>query len=281
MTSLSTAQDRVPLVDDGLEVIDLRGNAEFAARKVHTRDMSVQMAAMGKLGRAFIDTPDLVLQQLVNAAVDLCGADSAGISVEREQRTDHDFYHWVATAGQYSGFLNAILPRYPSACGITLERGAPQLFRVSQRFFDILGVVAPVVTDGLLLPWRVDDTRGTIFVMAHGRSEAFDLDDCRMMQTLADFAATAVRQIRQREQLLNHERVAAAASMANQLAHEINNPLQSLINVVYLAEQDEQGGKVVKLARTLSPELQRLSELVAGLLALPVDTARQSAGQAS
>jgi hypothetical protein len=75
------------------------------------------------------------LQELVNAAVELCGADSAGISLEKTDRTETEFYHWVATADQYSEFPNALLPRYPSACGVCLERGRPQLFRVGLRFF--------------------------------------------------------------------------------------------------------------------------------------------------
>src|ERR1700677_4857775 len=177
----------------GLKVLDLRTDAVFAMRSLHSRDIGIQMAGLQRLSRALLERPETVLQELVSAAVDLCGADSAGISIEKENGSDEEFYHWIATAGGYSGFLNAILPRYPSACGVCLELGRPQLFRVSQRFFEILGVVAPVVTDGLLLPWQVDGTRGTIFIMAHERDQAFDADDLRMMQMLADFAAMGFR----------------------------------------------------------------------------------------
>jgi signal transduction histidine kinase len=260
---------------DGLEVIDLRDNAEFAARRLHLRDVAVQMAAMERLARAFVEKPDTVLQELVNAAVELCGADSAGISLEREQRTDANFYHWVATAGQYSGFLNAGLPRYPSACGTTLQRGGPQLFRVHQAFFDILHVEAPLVTDGLLLPWEAEGTRGTIFVMAHGRVEAFDQDDCRMMQTLANFAATAVRQLRLRDLALDRARATAAAAIANDLAHQINNPLQSLTNLVYLADSDEKTTIPKRVTQSMAVNLDRLTDLVQKLLAIPVNAARE------
>src|ERR1700735_3311701 len=97
--------------DTGLEVIDIRSDTLFAARHIHARDITVQMEGMRRVARAFVDNPDTILQELVNAAVELCGADSAGISIERENRTDADFYEWVATAGAYSGFLNAVLPR--------------------------------------------------------------------------------------------------------------------------------------------------------------------------
>jgi GAF domain-containing protein len=88
----------------------------------------------------------------------------------------------------------------------------------------IMGITAPLVTDGILLPWQVDETRGTIFVMAHGRTEAFDQNDQRMMQMLADFAAMAVRHRKQQQKLMEQAAATAAADMANQLAHRINNP---------------------------------------------------------
>src|ERR1700735_1179133 len=223
--------------DTGLEVIDIRNDAAFAARRTHVRDVTTQMEGMRRIAHAFVEDPSTILQELVNAAVELCGADSAGISIEKEDRTDENFYHWVATAGQYTGFMDAILPRYPSACGVCLERGRPQIFRLGQQFFDLMGIEAPLVTDGILLPWEVDGTRGTIFIMAHERQEAFDLDDCRIMQVVGGFAAMGVRQLKQQKLLMEQASAAAAAAMANELAHQINNPLQSLTNVLYLAVQ--------------------------------------------
>ncbi len=255
--------------DTGLEVIDLRSDPSFAKRRLHVRDVAMQIEGMNRLARAFVDSPETILQELVNAAVDLCGADSAGISIEQESKSDDNFYQWVATAGEYAHFLNATLPRYPSACGVCLERGQPQLFRVTQRFFDLMGIAAPIVTDGILLPWQVAETRGTIWIMAHGRAEAFDGDDVRMMQVLANFAAMGVRQQRQQRLLMEQASAAAAAAMANDLAHKINNPLQSLTNIVYLAGEGISGGDTKVLAGEISEHLERLSVVVKRLLALP------------
>jgi hypothetical protein len=269
---VETAMGSITLntTDTGLEVLNLRGNAVFAERHLHARDIALQAEGMRRLARAFVDRPDTILQELVNAAVELCGADSAGISIEKEGGTDKEFYHWVATAGQYSSFLNAVLPRYPSACGLCLERGQAQHFRVGQRFFDIMGIEAPLVTDGILLPWRVEETRGTIFVMAHGRTEAFDNEDAGVMQLLADFAAMGFRQLRQQKKLMEQARIAAAAAMANELAHKINNPLQSLTNQVYLASLGQSTSDAKTFAGEISGDFERLSKLVRELLALPV-----------
>jgi hypothetical protein len=145
--------------DSGIEVLNLLDDLEFAGRRLHTRDLSIQMEGLRRLTRAFVDKPEAILQELVNAALDLCGADSAGISIEQANPTDENFYVWVATAGRYASFSNATLPRFPSACGICLERGRPQRFRVFQRFFDLMDIDAAVVTDGILLPWLVDEVR--------------------------------------------------------------------------------------------------------------------------
>lgn len=256
--------------DTGLEVFDLQHDPAFRERRLHTRDIARQMEGMRRLTHAFVENPETILQELVNSAVNLCGADSAGISIEREGGSDTDFYQWVATAGEYERFFNAVLPRYPSACGICLERGQPQLFRVSQRFFDLMGIEAATVSDGLLLPWQVEETRGTIWIMAHTRVEAFDAEDLHMMQVLADFAAMAVRHQRQQRALMKQNSAAAAAAMANDLAHQINNPLQSLTNIAYLAAKDRDGSYAKALGQELTDQIQRLSLLVSELLALPV-----------
>lgn len=258
-------------VDTGLEVLDLRDNAEFAARTLHERNVATQMEGLRLLTHAFVESPFTILDVLVNAAVDLCGADSAGISLERDEktRTDADFYQWVATAGDYSHFTNAILPREPSACGLCLHRRHPQLFRVTPRFFEIMGVQAKPVTDGLLLPWEVEDIRGTIWIMAHGREEAFDSSDVRLMEVLADFAAMAIRHQRQQLRLMEQAGASAAADMANGLAHQINNPLQCLNSLVRRASEGKSPSDASILARDLSPHLSVLSNLVTLLLSLP------------
>jgi hypothetical protein len=275
LPAVATAPDSTR-ENTGLEVVDIERDPAFLARPLRSRGAAMQMEAMQRIAHALVESPETILQELVNVAVEGCGADSAGISIEKEDGTDEHFYHWVATAGGYSEFLDAVLPRYPSACGICLERGRAQYFTVGQRFFDLLGISAPLVTDGILLPWEVDATRGTIFVMAHGRTEAFDQSDYRLMHVLANFAALGVRERKQRELLLEKARVNAAAAMANDLAHRINNPLQSLTNVLYLAAHRGHGDQARAWNLQALEELERLSRLVRQLLSLPYDPSAEA-----
>lgn len=262
-------QTPAQLEASGLEVVDLSDETTYARRRRHSRNSSNQLGVLHQIAGTFVQNPETILQELVNAAVRLCGADSAGISIEREDKTDEAFYHWVAIAGEYSPFLNAVLPRTPSACSVSLERGTPQLFRVSERFFDILGVEAAPVRDGILLPWEVEEMRGTIFVISHLRDEAFDIEDLHIMQVLARFAAMGIRQQRQQEKLRSQAAAAAAISMANDLAHQINNPLQSLTNILYIAKESHGVGDESTLALKLEDDFERLTTVAKRLLELP------------
>jgi two-component sensor histidine kinase len=69
---------------------------------------------------------------------------------------------------------------------------------------------------------------------------------------------------------------AAAAGMANELAHRINNPLQSITNILYLAGAGSIDGNAKTLAEELAEPIQRLSVLAAKLLSLPRAAHRRS-----
>ena len=253
----------------GLEVTDLEDDPEFAARTERARDITIIPEGMRRIANALIGEPESVLQVLVETAVEFCGADSSAISLEKEDRTEQAWYHWAAIAGEYSGMYNAIFPRYPTGCSICLERGRPQHVRATAHYFDMLGMAARPVTDGLMFPWQTDEARGTFYILAHEREHAFDRGDLRMMAILADFAAISVRQMRQQRQLLRQAGLLAEAAMANKLAHNINNPLQSLINILYLASEGHYGDSARLVGNQALGDIERLSALVREMLSLP------------
>jgi PAS domain S-box-containing protein len=74
--------------------------------------------------------------------------------------------------------------------------------------------------------------------------------------------------------LLEREKVAAMTKLLNELAHNINNPLQGLTNLVYLAAETESGTDAKTLAQEMSNDLARLSELVRKILELPTQVGR-------
>lgn len=168
-------------------------------------------------------------------------------------------------AGSFAAFLNGTTPRFFSPCGTTLDRGRPQLYRVHEAYYRYLGIEAAEINDGMLIPWEAGDLRGTLWAVSHGSCSTFDFSDFTTLQGLADFAAIAVRHHSQQQELREREKLAAFGAAAHCLAHDINNPLQALTNILYLARH----GSVDTAAHLdqAAEELDRLSEMVRKILA--------------
>ncbi|UWZ82008.1 PAS domain-containing sensor histidine kinase [Occallatibacter riparius] len=73
--------------------------------------------------------------------------------------------------------------------------------------------------------------------------------------------------------LLQSEKLAATGRMAAAVAHEINNPLESLINLIFLARQNSApDSKASKLLATAEEEMERLSHIARQTLGYYKDT---------
>lgn len=245
-----------------MELWDLLSDRDFRRRPERTQSgLQNSGDAFVRLAGVLFWDAKTVLQELVKVAVEFCGADASGISME--ECVDGQLrFRWVAIAGTFSEYLNGTTPRFFSPCGTTLARGRPQLYRVDQRYYDWLGISAPPIRDGMLIPWQVENTRGTIWAVSHGSPQTFDYRDYQLLDSIAQFVALAIqRQNAVRQQ----QEIAAYAELVNQLAHELNNPLQGATGALYLAEHDDNSERYVKMA---AHELQRVSEIVSRLVSL-------------
>lgn len=252
--------------DTGMDLRDLLSDTEFPLRRVSSDRVNRRFEALLRLARIFVETPEAALQELVDIAVEFCGADSSGISLEESGRAGEPRFRWVAISGSFAKYLHGVTPRFFSPCGTCLDTGRPQLYRITKPYYDFLGVTAEPITDGILIPWASENIRGTIWAVAHHSNEAFDLEDYRLLSSLADFAAIAIRHQRREEMMQKQTRDRASAARAHELAHQINNPLQSLTNTLYLARQDKENAQVY--IEQASQELKTLSDLVRALLSL-------------
>ena len=170
----------------GLE--DVVINSELLSRPCKAPNYEAENQALMALAQTLSDAPDKILQRLAETALQLCRADTAGISL-MEQQDGAEVFRWEALAGVFSDRLNATMPRNASPCGTTIDRNATQLMYMAERVFPALKSKPPVV-EALLIPFQVAGKPiGTVWVVAHDERRKFDQEDERIIKTLAQFAS--------------------------------------------------------------------------------------------
>jgi len=107
--------------------------------------------------------------------------------------------------------------------------------------------------------------------VAHQSAEAFEPQDYELLKSLSDFVAIILRQHAAEQLARRLERAEASSARAHEMAHQINNPLQSLTNTMFLARQG--GPNAQAYVESAAEQLNRLSERVRRLLALKYDGA--------
>jgi GAF domain-containing protein len=196
----------------GPAVADLNGiivTELLQRRPARPADHAAESRALLVLGKAIGEAPLTVLQTLVDLALELTGADSAGISVLEDQG-DKRVFRWRATAGAFFPFAQGTLPRDFSPCGFVVDHNAPQLMSDPVRFYPYIADIRPHVSEVLLVPFHRDTTPvGTVWVVAHTGAKHFDAEDERVITSLSKFASAAVQVVTNIEAL-----EAAAQSLA-------------------------------------------------------------------
>lgn len=165
--------------------------AELSRRRARPPDYEAENRALVSLMQELANPSGNVLQKLAETVLDLCEAQSAGISI-LEEENGRKIFRWHATAGQWSGFLGATMPREISPCGTVLDRNAPILFSHPERHFPFPPEISPPIDEVLLVPFHVaGEPVGTIWVIAHDEGRKFDREDERLITSLGKFAAIA------------------------------------------------------------------------------------------
>jgi signal transduction histidine kinase len=162
---------------------------ELFAHPVPPPDHAAETAALLALSRTLSKNPDAVAQDLVEAAVRLTRAHSAGLSLA-ETFGGERIFRWVATTGEYARYLHGTMPRDFSPCGTVLERRQPLLMKEPVRFYSYVSQLHAPPHRVLLVPFGLeDDLIGTVWVVAHDDSKLFTAEDLRIVQSLAAFAS--------------------------------------------------------------------------------------------
>jgi signal transduction histidine kinase/CheY-like chemotaxis protein len=162
-----------------------------------------------------------MLQKLVEMAVELCRADTAGISI-----LEGDVFRWESLAGVFASLRNNTMPRDASPCGVCIDLNSTQLMYLADRRFPAL-TSDPRFVEALLVPFEHHGKPvGTVWIVAHTDQRKFDREDERIVKTLAQFAAAGWQlwKAYDTEARSNRNKDAFLAM----LGHELRNPLAAI-----------------------------------------------------
>ena len=193
---------------------------------------------------------------VVNSVVDLCEeiANGAGAAVVSEE----------ALGGPAVDCIVAVLRRQPSWSDfplilltvtgrVTLE--SERLRELRQPLGNVFLVERPIRPETLL---------GTLEIALRGRERQYQIRD-----QIDQFAKA-------QEALLKAEKLAVTGRLATSIAHEINNPLEAVTNLLYLIRLDPSQEKQTVYLRQAEQELARVSEIVKQTLRFYKSTDRRT-----
>jgi PAS domain S-box-containing protein len=176
-----------------LSIADVTITPQLWVRSPHPPNIDAETAAMRHLADTMAADPSQTFQVCVDLALELCDADTCGISLRQRTETGEDIFRWIAMAGELKHHLHGTTPRYFSPCGVTVDSNAPLLMKRPELVYKYLDV-GPPFHDVLLIPLteKGGELEGTIWIVAHNPERKFDGEDARVMQRIAVFIATAL-----------------------------------------------------------------------------------------
>ena len=172
---------------------DLQITPQLAVRPSRSPDHAAENRALAALVQEMAGNPGGVLQKCAELAMELCGADSAGFSIQEPGGTG-GVLRWHAAAGAFAADLGGAMPPEASSCGTMMKRDGVLLFDGVEHFFPVLLGVEPRIHETLLAPWPADGGAvGMLWAIKHTPEGRFDAEDARLLAGLARFASAAHR----------------------------------------------------------------------------------------
>lgn len=98
-------------------------------------------------------------------------------------------------------------------------------------------------------------------VIATNEPRDWSPNDSLLLEEIAERTWVAIERTRTEKVLLETEKLAVVGRLASSIAHEINNPLEALTNLLYLMEKTELPAEAAQYLHLAQAELNRVSEI--------------------
>ena len=221
---------------------DILITEELSRRAPRPPNWQAEAEAMRSLAQQMARDAESLMQTLVDTALELCQAGTAGVSWLETTPNGEEIFRWDVLAGTLAHHVGGSTERNFSPCGVCLDHGSPVLFSHPERYFTYFQDANTPIVEGLVLPLIADShVFGMLWIMSHDEQRHFDSEDVRVMTSLADFTATALLlQQRQTGELLAANAAKTAEIVERKQAEERTHALISNLpgGAVFVVDRD-------------------------------------------
>jgi two-component sensor histidine kinase len=212
-------------------IADATITPELWLREVHAPNIEAEKIALRLLGDTLSTAPADAFQVCADLVLELCHADSCGISLRERSDGGEEIFRWIALAGQLKQHLHGTTPRHSSPCGLCVDGNEPLLMQRPELVYKYLDV-GPPFHDVLLIPLteKNGELEGTIWIVSHNTARKFDGEDARVMQRFALFTTTALRLAKIAQEA---KREASEQNLRlRELDHRFNNTMAMTVSLL-------------------------------------------------
>ena len=190
---------------------------ELLRRPAPAPDYLREKLAIQDLAHQMANHPEELLPHLVKQAVDICEADSAGISV-----LEGSVFRWLGLVGTLAVFEGATTPRDHSPCGVCIDHRGAVLMERPERVYGWIADANITVPEVLLVPLIAHGGApiGTLWVVAR-EGQHFNTGHERVMTELASFTSIALRMVQAESRL--QKALDEQETLTKEMSHRIKN----------------------------------------------------------
>jgi GAF domain-containing protein len=226
---------------------------QLLQRPVPGPDYLREKRALQTLAAEMADHPGEMLPRLVTLAMDICDAESAGLSV---LDTDAGVFRWLRLSGALSRLEGASAPRAEMPSAICIDQLAPVLMASPERVYPWMAQAGLALPEVLIVPLSVRGGAplGTLWAVAAAAGH-FHGGHARILSELANFAGAALRMIRSEERLKHA--LSQQESISREMNHRVKNLFALFNGMVTMAARSAESPKA--MAEALSGRLKALA----------------------
>ena len=220
--------------------------ADYLSEKLALQDIAAQM----------LDHPEQVLPKLVERAMQMTGAASAGISEFEPQEGAPGIFRWRDLRGELALFEGATTPRDYSPCGVCLDRFEPTLTRRPERHYSWIADAGVVCPEVLLVPLYVarGQPLGTLWIVSENEGH-FNGGHARILRELASFVGIALAVLQDQQRL--RAAVAEQEMLTAEMSHRVKNLFSVVDAMIHISKRS--ADSVADFATILSGRLHALA----------------------